>query len=161
MIRLRSFFPANINHTIFPIYAKNSFDIDNIKMALKIALKPNERIVISGAVITNGSSGKCELIIENNAPVLREKDILSEKDAISPCSRIYFVIQLMYIDQENLDLHTDTYWKLVKQVLKAAPSMTGRIDKISEHMFNGKYYQALKLAGKLIEYEQEVIRHVR
>jgi flagellar protein FlbT len=130
-------------------------------MALKIALKPNERIVISGAVITNGSSSKCELIIENNAPVLREKDILSEKDAESPCSRIYFVIQLMYIDQENLDLHTDTYWKLVKQVLNVAPSMTGRIDKISEHIFNSKYYQALKLAGKLIEYEQEVIRHVR
>ena len=94
-------------------------------MALKITLKNGERIVIGGAVITNGSGSKCELIIENNAPVLREKDILSEKDADSPCSRIYFTIQLMYIDQENLDIHSDTYWKLVKQVLKAAPSMTG------------------------------------
>ncbi len=130
-------------------------------MALKIALKSGERIVIGGAVISNGSGSKCELVIENNAPVLREKDILSEKDADSPCSRIYFSIQLMYIDQENLDIHSDTYWKLVKQVVKAAPSMTGRIDQISEHIVNGKYYQALKLAGNLIEYEQEVIRHVR
>ena len=153
--------PANYSHSIFPIYVKNSFYIDKIKMALKITLKPSEKIVIGGAVITNGSGSKCELIIENNAPVLREKDILSEKDADSPCSRIYFVIQLMYLDQENLDIHTDAYWKLVKQVLKAAPSMTGRIDQISEHIFNGKYYQALKLAGKLIEYEQEVIGHVR
>ena len=130
-------------------------------MALKIALKNGERIVIGGAVISNGSGSKCELIIENNAPVLREKDILSEKDADSPCSRIYFSIQLMYIDQENLDIHSDTYWRLVKQVLKAAPSMTGRIDHISEHIVNGRFYKALKLAGNLIEYEQEVIRHVR
>jgi flagellar protein FlbT len=130
-------------------------------MALKIALKSGERIVIGGAVICNGSTGKCELIIENNAPVLREKDILGEKDVDSPCSRLYFIIQLMYIDQENLDIHSDTYWKLVKQVLNAAPSMTGHIDQISEHIVNGKYYQALKLAGNLIEYEQEVIRHVR
>ena len=92
---------------------------------------------------------------------MRQKDILSEKDADSPCSRLYFIIQLMYIDQENLDIHSDTYWKMVKQVLNAAPSMTGRIDQISEHIVNGKYYQALKLAGNLIEYEQEVIRHVR
>ena len=153
--------PANYNHTIFSIYANNFFYIINIKMALKITLKPSEKIVIGGGVITNGSGSKCELIIENNAPVLREKDILNEKEADSPCSRIYFVIQLMYIDQENLDIHTNTYWKLVRQVLKAAPSMTGRIDQISEHIFNGKYYQALKLADKLIEYEQEVIGHVR
>lgn len=130
-------------------------------MALKITLKSRERIIIGGAVICNGSGSKCELIIENNAPVLRQKDILSEKDADSPCSRLYFIIQLMYIDQENLDIHSDTYWKIVKQVLNAAPSMTGRIDQISEHIVNGKYYQALKLAGNLIEYEQEVIRHVR
>jgi flagellar biosynthesis repressor protein FlbT len=130
-------------------------------MALKLALKSGERIVIGGAVIINGSNSKCELIVENNAPVLREKDILSEKGANSPCSRIYFCIQLMYLDLENLNIHSDTYWKLVKQVLNAAPSMTGRIDQISEHIVNGKYYQALKLAGNLIEYEQEVIRHVR
>jgi flagellar biosynthesis repressor protein FlbT len=130
-------------------------------MPLKIALKSGERIVIGGAVICNGSPNKCELIIENNAPVLRQKDVLREKDAESPCSRLYFIIQLMYIDQENLDIHYETYWKIVKQVLNAIPSITGRIDQISEHIVNGKYYQALKLAGNLIDYEQEVIRHVR
>ena len=130
-------------------------------MALKITLKTGERVVIGGAVITNGTSGKCELIVENKAPVLREKDILGEKEADSPCRRIYFAIQLMYIDQENLALHSDTYWKNVEQVVQAAPSLSGRIDRISEHIVNGRYYQALKLAGKMIEYEQEVIRNVR
>lgn len=130
-------------------------------MPLKITLKPGERMVVGGAVITNGSNSNCELIINNNASVLREKDILSEKDAATPCSRIYFAIQLMYIDQENRKVHSDTYWQMVGELVTAAPSLTGLIDQVSENIVNGRYYQALKLAGYLIEYEQEVLRHVR
>jgi flagellar protein FlbT len=130
-------------------------------MPLKITLKPGERMVLSGAVVTNGSSRKCELLINNNAPVLREKDILAEKEATTPCSRIYFTIQLMYIDHENRKIHADTYWQLVGELLEAASSQTGIVDQISENIVNGRYYQALKLAGNLIEYEQEVLRNVR
>ncbi len=118
-------------------------------------------MAVGSAVITNGSNSKCDLIVNNNAPVLREKDILTENDATSPCSRIYFTIQLMYIDYENMNIHVETYWQQVGELISAAPSMTGLIDKISEHILNEKYYQALKLAGELIEYEQEVLKNVR
>jgi len=118
-------------------------------------------MVVGGAVITNGSNNKCDLIVNNNAPVLREKDILTENEATTPCSRIYFTIQLMYIDHENRKIHVDRFWQQVGEIISAAPSMTVLIDKISEHIVNGKYYQALKLSGNLIEYEQEVLRNVR
>ena len=129
-------------------------------MALKITLKPNEKMIVGGAVVTNGNTKNTDLIIENNAPVLRQKDILSEKDATSPCSRIYFVIQLMYIDEENLTDHQQTYWKLVRELLAAAPRLTKHIDRINENILGGNFYRALKLAGQLIDYEQEVLKHV-
>jgi flagellar protein FlbT len=125
-------------------------------MALKITLKPQERIIIDSAVITNGKS-TTDLIIENNVPVLRQKNILSEKDADTPCRRIYFTIQLMYIDEQNLETYHDIYWNLVRDVVKVAPSMLILIDQISEHILNTEYYQALKLARELIDYEEEVI----
>lgn len=128
-------------------------------MALKITLKPHERMVIGGAVVTNGNT-KCNLLVENKVPILREKDIMNEKDADSPCRRIYFAIQLMYIDEENLITHHNTYWKLVQDVVKAAPSTLGLIDQISEQILSSRYYQALKLTGKLIAYEQEVLARV-
>jgi len=128
-------------------------------MALKITLKPNEKMIIGGAVLTNGNVKNTNLIIENNVPVLRQKDILSEKDATSPCSKIYFLIQLMYIDEENLTIHQPTYWKLVRELLEAAPRLTGHIDEINEHILGGQYYQALKLANELIHYEQEVLKY--
>ena len=130
-------------------------------MALRITLKPQEKMILGAAVITNASGAGCNLIIENKVPILREKDILSEKEANSPCRRIYFVIQLMYIDEENLKIHQKTYWTLVKDLVKAVPSTVALIDQISEHIVSARYYQALKLAQKLCDYEQEVISRVQ
>lgn len=127
-------------------------------MALKIALKPREKMIIDGAVITNGSS-RCELYIENNVPILRQKDILTEEEADSPALRIYFTIQLMYIDEENLALYHKNYWKLVKDFIQAAPTVLPIIDQINDHILNGHYYRALKLAKNIISYEREAIQH--
>ncbi len=129
-------------------------------MALKITLKPREKMIIGGAVLTNGSHSSCDLIIENKIPILRQKDIMSEAEADSPCRRLYFVIQLMYIDEENILKYTNQYWNFVQEIVQAAPSMTGVIDAISEQILKQRYYQALKLAQKLIDYEQEVISRV-
>jgi len=129
-------------------------------MALKLTLKPHEKLIIGQAVIINGNA-KIHLIVENSIPILREKDVMTEKNADSPCKRIYFVIQLMYVDEKNLSQHYKTYWKLVVDVLKAAPSRYLQIDQISRQILNARYYQALKIAKKLIKYEQEVIDHVR
>jgi flagellar protein FlbT len=129
-------------------------------MALKISLKAHERLIIGGAVVTNGST-RSDLIIENNVPILRDKDILSETQANTPCRRLYFMIQLMYVDEKNVTEYHQTYWVLVRDLLQAAPSMLALIDQVNEQILSGKYYQALKLAAKLIDQEQEVVNRVR
>jgi flagellar biosynthesis repressor protein FlbT len=128
------------------------------KMALKITLKPHEKVIIGGAVINNGSSA-CHLTIENSVPILRQADILAEQDANSPCKRIYLTIQLMYIDEQRSAEYHPIYWDLVKDVVQAAPSMKELIVQISEMILAGKLYQALKLAKNLISYEQELIQN--
>ena len=129
-------------------------------MALKINLKSHERLIVGGAVITNGNS-RSEFIIENNVPVLRDKDILREKDASTPCKRIYFMIQLMYVDSKDLVEKHNIYWTLANEVVEAAPSTTGLIGQISEYILNNRYYPALKLAKQLIEYEEEATENAR
>ena len=129
-------------------------------MSLKITLKPHERLIIGGAVVVNSNS-KCNLIIENNVPILRGKDIMSLKDADTPCKRIYFVIQLMYVDEKNMADNHKTYWELVRDVTKAAPSRKPLLREISENVLHNRYYQALKVTRKLVEYEREVINQVR
>lgn len=128
-------------------------------MSLKITLKPHERIIIDGAVITNGNSA-ADLFIENSVPLLRQQNILSESEADSPCRRIYFVIQLMYVDEQKLETYHRMYWDLVRDLVEAAPSMLILIDQINENILNAEYYKALKLAKKLMDYEEEAITHV-
>ena len=128
-------------------------------MALKITLKPNEKVIVGGAVLTNGNSKNSDLIIENSVPVLRQKDILCETNATSHCRQIYFVIQLMYIDSENLIEHQHAYWKLLHKLIDAIPRLTGHIDEINEQILIGNYYRALKLARQLIHFEQEVLKN--
>jgi flagellar protein FlbT len=127
-------------------------------MALKLALKPQEKVIIGGAVITNGNTA-CNLLIENNVPILREKDILTEEQADTFCKKIYLVVQLMYLSEGiNLELTTH-YTRLVDDLLTAAPSMKDLISGISGYILNGKYYQALKLAQQLIQYEEELLTY--
>ncbi len=128
-------------------------------MPLKLTLKPGERMIIGGAVVTNGA-GKAELFVENNVPLLREKDIMGEKDADTIAKQIYFTIQLMYIDPENLVSHHNAYWHLVQETVKAAPSTVGLVDQISEKIVANNHYQALKLTRQLIAYEKEIMDRV-
>lgn len=129
-------------------------------MPLKINLKPGEKIIIGGAVIKNGERS-ATLFIENKVPLLREKDIMKEEDAVTYCSKIYFVIQLMYIDGKNMLDYHNIYWRLVRELVEAVPRTTGIIDQISQNILEENYYQALKLAKKLMEFEKEVLKNVK
>ena len=127
-------------------------------MPLKISLKPRERLILGGAAVRNGATA-AQLLVENEVPILRERDILSERQADSPCRRIYFAIQLMYVDERNLPEHHDLYWMLLRDLLAAAPSTARFIEQINQLVAERKYYPALKIARQLIDYEQELIRH--
>lgn len=99
------------------------------------------------------------LSVENNVPILREKDILTEAEATTYCKKIYLVIQLMYLGEvPNIEL-ARLYGDLVAELLAAVPSMKDLISGITGYILNGKYYQALKQAKQLIQYEEELLNH--
>lgn len=129
-------------------------------MPLQIELKPGEKLLIGGAVVMNGGS-RCELLVLNDVPILREKDILSESEADTPAKRVYLAVQLMYVDGANLANYHQLYWGLVKEMLAAAPSSLPFVDEMSQCILDSRYYQALKVAGRLIQYEKELIEHAR
>jgi flagellar biosynthesis repressor protein FlbT len=129
-------------------------------MALKVSLKADERILIGGAAIKNIGGRTTTLLIENEVPLLREKEIMGEKDADSPCKKIYFLTQLMYVDEPNLARYHKEYWKLAREIIQAAPSTLKLFESISEHIYNGEYYQALKEIRTLITYEQKATTNV-
>ena len=126
-------------------------------MPLKVTLKPKERLFVNGAVMVNDDGNRINLLIVNDVPILREKDILNEITADTPCKKIYLTIQLMYMDPDSRIEYQKKYWKLVGEVVRAAPSTTSLFHKISEQILYGEYYKALKIGQKLIQYEKELV----
>ena len=129
-------------------------------MALSLTLKPKEKIFIGGAVVQNGST-KTELTVLNDVPILRQKEILHEKDATTPCRRIYLAVQQMYMDDRNRVTYYKMLSELLKDVLDAAPSTAAMVQEIGAHVSDGRYYNALKLTKQLINYEAELLNNAR
>ena len=128
-------------------------------MSLKVELKPGERLIVGNCVITN-SDQRTRLFIDGKAPILREKDILTADTANSPAKRIYFAVQLMYIHEDTARLSED-YFKLINDIISAAPSTIRIVDEINNEILTGQLYKALKAAKKLIQYEQELLANAK
>jgi flagellar biosynthesis repressor protein FlbT len=128
-------------------------------MALKVELKPGERIILGDCVITNDEQ-RTRLSIEGQMPILREKDILTPRTADTPAKRIYLAVQLMYTSKDPR-AHHDVYFALVRDITKAAPSVWPLVESINNNILTGEMYKALKQAKKLIAYEQELLDNAK
>lgn len=129
-------------------------------MPLRLSLKPNERVIIGGAVIKNGPKSS-SFTIENQTILLREKDILTEDSADSPAKRIYYVVQLMYLSgglDEAHEYHSQ-FFTLTREFMAACPTETvlSNIAEIGYNLLDNNFYHALKLCKKLMNYEHKIL----
>ena len=128
-------------------------------MALKVELKPFERIIIGNCVVTNTEQRARLLIDGDNIPILREKDILKPETADTPAKLIYLAVQLMYISPDARANH-DTYFHLICDLVTAVPSAWPIIEAINNQILNGDLYQALKECRKLVAYEMKLLDQI-
>ncbi|RXT56927.1 flagellar biosynthesis repressor FlbT [Bosea sp. Tri-44] len=128
-------------------------------MALKVELKPNERIIIGSVVIRNDEQ-RTRFFIEGEAPILREKDILTAASADTPAKKIYLSIQLMYLAGDATHGH-EVYFQLVRDFVEAAPSSLSHVHEINNRILSGDLYKALKAAKTLIAYEADLIENAK
>ena len=126
-------------------------------MALKVELKPGERLILGECIITNADQ-RTRLLIDGQVPILREKDILTSKTADTPAKRVYLAVQMMYLAKDPCQ-HHDIYFRLVRDIVQAAPSTWPAIECINNHILTGEMYKALKDAKRLIAYETELMNH--
>lgn len=125
-------------------------------MALKLSLKPDERLVINGAVIANADR-RTTLIVHNKASILREKDILQEEDVDTPAKRIYFPIMLMYMDESNYANYYEEFVLRMTEFMNAisSPEAINNCVQISQDVMARNFYKALMTCRKLIAFESE------
>lgn len=129
-------------------------------MALKIKLRPEERVFINGALLRNGGTA-VELEVLNRVPLLREKDILLEADADTPCKRLYLLLQTLYFEPPNALEYYRHFSKLSMEVLRAAPSMGSFLEKVHLLVEEGELYRALRELKSLLDYESQLMENAQ
>jgi flagellar protein FlbT len=127
-------------------------------MPLKIDLKPGEKFVLNGAVVSVGRDGR-SLLLQNEAVLLREKDVMQEEEANTPARRIYFTIMLMYIDPANKKHYIEQYQTLMTDLAKVAslPEMQEKLTQIVQDVTEENYYRALRNCKALFEIEHRLL----
>jgi flagellar protein FlbT len=129
-------------------------------MPLKLSLKPGEKFVLNGAVLTNGDK-RTSLVIQNKACVLREKDIMQPQDATTPARRIYVPIMMMYLDPDEGEQYYNEFALRMTEFMGAIQNrqMLTVCIEISRDVMSGAYYKALISCRKLFDFEQECLNY--
>ena len=128
-------------------------------MPLKLTLGRGERLIVNGAVIRNDGEG-ASLLFENQAHILRQKDILSQAEASTPASRVYMALQCAYLFPERREQHLRDYKQLLEDYVAAAPSSKEIAEEIGTKVETGHLYDGLKACRHLLAHEHEVFAHV-
>jgi flagellar protein FlbT len=130
-------------------------------MPLKLSLKPGEKFVLNGAVIANGDK-RATLVVQNQAAILREKEILQAEDATTPARRVYFPIMMMYLDPANFDSYYDEFALRMTEFMHAVtnPEMLAICVLVSKEVMRGEHYRALIHCKTLFAYEDERLNYV-
>lgn len=127
-------------------------------MPLKLKLAAHERFVVNGVVITNGEY-RATITIGNFAHVMREKDVLQERDADTPTRRLYFLIQAMLMQPQGAPAREDNYRTLLAELRNAyvKPANLAMLDEVEQAVASGDYYKGLIRLKPLIEYEANLL----
>lgn len=130
-------------------------------MALKLSLKPGERVAVNGAVLVNGDR-RATLVVESRASILREKDILRPEDATTPARLIYLSIMLMTLDPSARTEQARVFERRITEFagVVSDPAALALCLKISARVANGDHYRALALCRELMAFEEKRLAHV-
>lgn len=129
-------------------------------MPLKLSLKPGEKFVLNGAVLANGDK-RASLVIQNQACVLREKDIMQPDEVNTPARRIYFPIMMMYIDPDTAETYYSQFALRMTEFMDAVRNREALqlcVD-ISKDVMTGEFYRALTKCRTLFDFEQERLNY--
>ncbi len=121
-------------------------------MPLKLSLKPKEAVVVNGAVLRNGER-RGTILLQNQARVLRQKDVLDPDATKTPAEHLYFAVMQMYLTGET----EGTLYDQAVIAIAAAMEETqdeaarARLVEISAACAAGETYQALTRCRKMMK----------
>jgi len=127
-------------------------------MSLILKLAPGERLFINGAVVTNGDR-RAYLMVETQAQIVREKDVLLPEDAVTPVRRTYFAAQNVMLSAQSALSSLDSFLEHLAALRQVFLKSEHRalLDEAEHQMRAGNTYRALAALRDLVMYEAALL----
>jgi len=124
---------------------------------LRISLRDGEKIVVNGAVVR--AVGRTDLIVENQASVLRGREVMKPEEATTPARQLYFHTIMAYVDPAGSEQHQDSIVETLEKVMTLLPSEeAGAVSlRFAQHVAQLQFYKALGACRQLMQLEAEAL----
>lgn len=123
---------------------------------LKLKLRPEEKILINGAVIQNGMK-QVELTVKTSGTrILRLRDAIHPEEANTPVKRVCYIAQLAVAGEVSEDDALNDFTKGVNALQKVFQDDGSQavMEMALECANANDFYRAMQAMRKLIKYEE-------
>ncbi|HEV7253114.1 MAG TPA: flagellar biosynthesis repressor FlbT [Mesorhizobium sp.] len=129
-----------------------------MKNALKISLKPGERIFLNGAVIRVDRKVTLELM--NDVQFLLEAHVLQAEHASTPLRQLYFILQVMLMNPSGAAEAQKMFRQSLPLLLAsfANERILAGLKQVDRLAAEGHVFEALKLIRSLYPLEEACLR---
>jgi flagellar protein FlbT len=126
-------------------------------MTLRISLRNGEPVIVNGAVLR--AVGRTDLVVENEATILRGRDVMKPEEATSPARQLYFACMMAYIDPADLARHQQVLLARLESLMLALETAEAKAVciRFAQKVATGQFYNALADCRWLIGYESDAL----
>lgn len=125
-------------------------------MALRLTLKPNERVIVNGCILKNGPR-RHVLEVENRADVLRGDEMFDATTASTPGRRIAYQIQIMLVSPSHRAELAPRVKSDLDDLMQVLPRFAALISKVHQELAEGSYYAAFRALQPVFVYEDQLL----
>lgn len=119
-------------------------------MPLKVVLRPNERVLINGAVV--GAADRwTTIILHSQTRFLRERELLAESLVDNAEKGLYFAIQCQLAAPDGGAIDHTRVADAVAAVRACRPDLTAQMEEVEQLVQAGQLYPALKRCRRLLQ----------
>ena len=130
-------------------------------IGLRLKLRPNERVLINGAVLENGRNQVELRVLTPETKILRLRDALHPEHVDTPTKRVCYIAQLVVAGELAPEEALSRFVRGVvelKQVFLDAGSQAA-MDQAIRHARADNFYKAMQCMRRILPYEELVLRN--
>ncbi|PWE32369.1 flagellar biosynthesis repressor FlbT [Maritimibacter sp. 55A14] len=126
---------------------------------LVLKLGPNERVLVNGAVIENGTRRGRLSILTPDAKILRLRDAIHPEAANTPVRRVCYIMQLVLSGDSDPDEARIQILRGIEQLSQVFTDHDSRrqLDAATRDLLAARFYPALKALRSLIPREERLL----